>query len=133
MSYVTPICRLSIPTYIIFWVRTKYIAIILDVFPAFTYTWKIEIHVFLCIFIRREEQLATAVMYSNCDAVGVVAILSTFRLMVCPFRAIYVVSLARNMIIRYATFNRVFAFRVPTLTIVSSYVSDRRGRRIGRL
>ena len=132
LFYVTSICRLPIATYIIFRVWTKYIAIVLDVFPASTYAWKIEIHVFFAIFIVREEHPITAVMYSNCDAVGVVAILSTFCLMVCPLRATYVVSFARNVITRYAAFDGVFAFRVSTLTIVSSYVSVRRGRRIGR-
>ena len=131
LFHVTSICRFSIPTYIIFWVWTKYIAIILDVFPASTYTWKIEIHVFFAIFIVREEHPITAVVYSHCDAVGVVAILSTFRLMVCPVRATYVVSFARNMIIGYATFYWVFSFRVPTLTIVSSYVTNRCGCRVG--
>ena len=132
LFYVTSICRLPIATYIIFRVWTKYIAIVLDVFPASTYAWKIEIHVFFAIFIVREEHPITAVMYSNCDAVGVVAILSTFRLMVCPVRATYVVSFARNMIIRYATFYGVFSFRVSTLTIVSSYITDRCRCRVGR-
>ena len=131
LFHVTSICRLPIPTYIIFWVWTKYIAIILDVFPASTYTWKVEIHVFFGIFIVREEHPITAVVYSHCDAVGVVAVLSTFRLMVCPVRATYVVFFARNMIIRYATFYWVFSIRVPTLAIVSSYVTDRCGCRVG--